>query len=284
VLVWEAFRSIGWQTDGSTGIGVADTPGLPVFAHLPLLVNEQRKKISKRRDKVAVEEYRDQGYLPEAFVNYLALLGWSPPGGEEIFDTDQLIEWFHLEDVNHSPAFFDVAKLTHLNGEYVRALPVESFIAACEPWLRGEQVPWADADFDPAVFARLAPLVQERVAVLGEVTDMVDFLFLARPAVDGEAWDKAVAGDSEAVAILSAAIEAYAGLADDWTSTALHAATLAVAEGVGRKLGKAQAPIRVAVTGRRVGLPLFESLEVLGPDRTLDRLADAVRRVEAGEA
>ena len=87
VLVWEAFRSLGWRTDGSTGAGVVDTPGLPVFAHLPLLVNEQRKKLSKRRDPVAVESYRDQGYLPEAFVNYLGLLGWSPPGGEEIFDT-----------------------------------------------------------------------------------------------------------------------------------------------------------------------------------------------------
>ena len=84
-------------------------PGLPVFAHLPLLVNEQRKKLSKRRDKVAVEEYRDQGYLPDAFVNYLGLLGWSPPGGQELFDTDQMVEWFRLEDVNHSPAFFDVA-------------------------------------------------------------------------------------------------------------------------------------------------------------------------------
>ena len=91
LLVWEAFRSLGWQTDGSTGAGVDGTPGLPVFAHLPLLVNEQRKKLSKRRDPVAVESYRDQGYLPEAFVNYLALLGWSPPGGEEIFDTDQMI-------------------------------------------------------------------------------------------------------------------------------------------------------------------------------------------------
>ena len=81
VLVWEAFRSLGWRTDGSTGAGVVDAPGLPVFAHLPLLVNEQRKKLSKRRDPVAVESYRDQGYLPEAFVNYLGLLGWSPPGG-----------------------------------------------------------------------------------------------------------------------------------------------------------------------------------------------------------
>ena len=94
----------------------------------------------------------------------------------------------------------------------------------------------------------------------------------------------AVAGDGEAGAILSAAVEAYSGLVDDWTSTALHAATLAVAERVGRKLGKAQAPIRVAVTGRRVGLPLFESLEVLGPDRTLDRLTDALGRIETGEA
>ena len=99
------------------------TPPLPVFAHLPMLVNEQRKKLSKRRDPVAVESYRDQGYLPDAFVNYLGLLGWSPPGDEEIFSVDQMLEWFRLEDVNHSPAFFDVVKLTHLNGEYIRAMP-----------------------------------------------------------------------------------------------------------------------------------------------------------------
>jgi len=283
ILVWEALRSLGWQTDGTTAAGVVDAPGLPVFAHLPLLVNEQRKKISKRRDKVAVEEYRDQGYLPEAFVNYLGLLGWSPPGGEELFDTDQMIDWFRLEDVNHSPAFFDVTKLTHMNGEYVRAMPVETFIEACGPWLTGEQAPWPTSGFDPEVFARLAPLVQERVAVLGEVPAMVDFQFLDRPDIDEEAWGKAVSDDPVAVTILSAAIEAYAGLTDRWTHEALYAATEAVAEGVGRKLGKAQAPIRVAVTGRRVGLPLFESLEVLGPDRTLERLRSAVRRAEGGD-
>ncbi len=283
VLVWAAFRSMGWKTDGSTGPGPVDTPGLPFFAHLPLLVNEQRKKISKRRDKVAVEEYRDQGYLPEAFVNYLALLGWSPPGGEEIFDTDQMIEWFRLGHVNHSPAFFDVAKLTHMNGEYVRAMTTEAFTAACEPWLTGGGPPWPDADFDPGVFARVAPLVQERVALLGEVPGMVDFLFLDHPVIDADAWAKAVAGDAAAVDILSAAIEAYEGLTDQWTHDRLHAATLAVAEGMGRKLGKAQAPIRVAVTGKRVGLPLFESMEVLGPERTLERLRTARSRARDGD-
>jgi glutamyl-tRNA synthetase len=278
VLVWDAFGSLGWQTDGSTGAGVVPTPGLPVFAHLPLLVNEQRKKLSKRRDPVAVESYRDQGYLPEAFLNYLALLGWSPPGGEELFDTAQMIAWFRLEDVNHSPAFFDVAKLTHMNGEYLRAMTPEDFIERCRPWLTGDQAPWPTANFDPDVFARLAPLVQERVATLGEVPAMVDFVFLDQPDIDEGAWAKAVSDDPAAVAILTAAIEAYTSIADRWTHEELHAATLAVAEGAERKLGKAQAPIRVAITGRTVGPPLFEALEVMGPERVLDRLRSAVAR------
>jgi glutamyl-tRNA synthetase len=245
-----------------------------------MLVNEQGKKLSKRRDPVAVESYRDQGYLPEAFVNYLELLGWSPPGGEEIFDVDQALEWFRLQDVNHSPAFFDVVKLTNLNGKYIRAMPTESFIEACGPWLLGPSAPWPESNFDREVFAALAPVVQERVAVLGEVPAMVDFLFLDRPEIDAEAWAKAVASDDLAPTILAGAIEAYEGLRGTWTRDALHAATLEVGEAVGRKLGKAQAPIRVAVTGRRVGPPLFEALEVLGPDETLARLREALERAE----
>jgi glutamyl-tRNA synthetase len=227
---------------------------------------------------VAVESYRDQGYLADAFVNYLGLLGWSPPEGQEIFDVGQMLEWFRLEDVNHSPAFFDVVKLTHINGEYIRAMPTEAFIEACRPWLTGEHVPWPDSSFDEAVFAALAPVVQERVAVLSEVPAMVDFMFLDAPPIDDEAWAKAIAGDDLAVTILSGAVEAYEELVDSWTHDALHAATLAVGEGVGRKLGKAQAPIRVAVTGRRVGPPLFEALEALGSERTLDRLRAAIGR------
>ena len=203
VLVWEALARAGWMTDGSTGGGPAPAPPLPVFAHLPMLVNEQGKKLSKRRDPVAVESYRDEGYLPEAFVNYLELLGWSPPGDEEIFDVDQALEWFRLQDVNHSPAFFDVVKLTNLNGKYIRALPTESFIEACGPWLSGPAAPWPASNFDPEVFAALAPVVQERVAVLGEVPAMVDFMFLDRPEIDAEAWAKAVASDDLAATILA---------------------------------------------------------------------------------
>jgi glutamyl-tRNA synthetase len=278
ILTWEALVGLGWRTDGSTGAGVGPAPGLPVFAHLPMLVNEQRKKLSKRRDPVAVESYRDQGYLPDAFVNYLGLLGWSPPGGEETFDAAQMLQWFRLEDVNHSPAFFDVDKLTHLNGEYVRAMPLDAFIEACRPWLTGDRAPWPDAAFDEKAFTAIAPLVQERVAVLAEVPAMVDFLFLEDPPVDEDSWARSVAGDEQAGTILAAAIGAYRGLVDDWRRDALHAATLAVGEGVGRKLGKAQAPIRVAVTGRRVGPPLFESIELLGAERTLARLEAALDR------
>jgi glutamyl-tRNA synthetase len=282
ILMWEALSSLGWVTDGSTGADLGPIPPLPVFAHLPMLVNEQRKKLSKRRDPVAVESYRDQGYLPEAFVNYLALLGWSPPGGEEIFDVDQLVQWFDLKDVNHSPAFFDVVKLTHINGEYIRAMPVDAFIDACGPWLTGASALWPAAAFDAEVFRRLAPLVQERVAVLGEVPAMVDFMFLDEPEIDDDAWAKAVTGDDAAEAILVAAVAAYRELAgSDWTAEALHAATLAVGEGVGRKLGKAQAPIRVAITGRRVGPPLFEALEVLGPEKVLARMGSALGRLRA---
>jgi glutamyl-tRNA synthetase len=279
ILVWNALAELGWSTDGTSGPADEPVPPLPLFAHLPMLVNEKRQKLSKRRDPVSVESYRDEGYLPNAFVNYLALLGWGPPGGEELFTVDQMIDWFRLEHVNHAPAFFDVAKLTHMNGEYIREMPVEAFVKACEPWIGPDRAPWPPDQFDPGAFERLAPLVQERVAVLGEVPTMVDFVFLDEPVIDSDAWAKAVEGDELAATILHDAIAAYADLAFDWNQTTIRAATEAVAEGVGRKLAKAQAPIRVAVTGRRVGPPLFESLELLGLERTLDRLRSALARL-----
>ena len=107
----------------------------PAWAHVPVLVNEQRKKLSKRRDKVALESYRDEGYLAAAMVNYLMTLGWAPKGETEIVPWSVIEDEFRLEDVTHSPAFFDLKKLAAFNGDYIRALPLEEFVAACEPWI-----------------------------------------------------------------------------------------------------------------------------------------------------
>jgi len=250
---------------------------LPAFAHLPMLVNEKRQKLSKRRDPVAVEDYRDEGFLAPAVRNYLALLGWSHPEGREIISLEELIERFRLEDVNHAPAFFDVKKMRHINAEYLRAMPVDLFVEAAGPWLAPPSAPWPADHFDASVFARMASLVQERVAVLGEVPGMVDFLFVDEPAVDERSWSEATKDPDAAAAVLSGVIAAFADV--EWKADDLHAATAAVAESVGRKLARAQAPVRVAITGRSVGPPLFESLEVLGRQRALDRLQRALARL-----
>jgi glutamyl-tRNA synthetase len=295
VLIWEALET---AQAGADGTGAADAgevvgrarPQLPVWAHLPMLVNEHRQKLSKRRDAVAVELYRDQGFLAEALRNYLALLGWSPPGDDERVPVEVLIDNFTLRAVNHSPAFFDVKKLTHMNGEYIRELSVEHFIERTRPWVNpwGERAagrwvpgsvpppPWPPERFDEAVFVKLAPVIQERVTTLGEVPGLVDFVFLEEPPLDDPSWEKAITSDPEAPALLDAAINEYVD--SEWTSDALRAATLRVGERMGRKLAKAQAPIRVAVTGRAVGPPLFESLEVLGRSEVLRRLRTAAHR------
>lgn len=250
----------------------------PIWAHVPVVVNEKRQKLSKRRDKVALEMYRDEGYLADAMRNYLMLLGWAPSGDREIVPWSVIEEEFRLEQVNSSSAFFDEKKLRAFNGEYIRALTVEQFIDACQPWLVGpfaepdaefgiKAPPWLLEDYDPAVFARVAELAQTRIAVLSEIVSNVDFLFLARPQLDDASWEKA----SKEAHILPAVVEAFDALST-WDTATLKDTLVAVGEAHGLKLGKAQAPVRVAVTGRSVGLPLFESLEVLGRDATMQRL------------
>jgi glutamyl-tRNA synthetase len=250
-------------------LGVSDRP---VFAHLPILVNEKRQKLSKRRDDVAVGDYRDRGYLAEALVNYLALLGWGPADGIEIRPLAEIVERFRLEDVNQAPAFFDIDKLTHVNGVYMRELSTSAFIGAAGRFL--EHGPWAPGDFDFETFERMAPLVQERIATLAEVPGMVDFLFLDEPVVDQGSWDKAM--KPPAAEVLDATIVAYETVT--WTAESLLASLRATGEDLGLSLRKAQAPVRAALTGRSVGPPLFESLEVLGRERSLARLRAARAR------
>lgn len=275
MLLWRALNEV-------TGEFVE----LPSYAHLPLLVNEQRKKLSKRKDPVATESYRDQGYLPEAFVNYLALLGWSPRGDVEIAPVATLIEQFRLEDVSHSPAFFDVKKLTHMNGEYIRALSVEEFIRRSAPWVTpwssdwqpsDRQPAWTEDRFDAAIYKKMAPLVQERVATMGEIPAMVEFLFLDEPRVDEVGFDKVIGKDPVGRSVLEEALRHFE-LAKDWSAEALHATVVSVGDSLGLSLRKAQAPIRCAVTGALVGPPLFESLAYLGRKKTVQRLRAALAR------
>ena len=251
---------------------LGETP--PIWAHVPVLVNEQRKKLSKRRDKVALEQYKAEGILPSAMVNYLMTLGWAPAGDTEIVPWQQIVDEFRLEDVNHSPAFFDVKKLASFNGDYIRALSLDDFIAACGPFLA--DAPWPTERFNAEVFASVAPLIHTRVATLSEVPAMVDFFFLDDPAIDADAWQKTMAADFARDVLTDFAAgcgdvqwdhDSLKGLLEEWTTSREL------------KLGKTQAPIRVAITGRTVGPPLFESIEILGRDETLRRLNNALGRL-----
>ncbi len=245
----------------------------PRYAHLPLLVNAARKKLSKRRDDVSLGDYRARGYLPEAMANYLALLGWGPSDDKEIRPMSEIVQEFRLVDVNRAPAFFDAKKLEHFNGSYIRALSPEEYLARSEPWL-GEAAAWPAEQTRPDVLAALAPTVQQKVRTLSDIGRYVDWLFLAEPPSDAESWQKAMA-TPQALALLEDAIATFANV--DWGAEAAHAAALAIAERHGLRLGKAQAPIRVALTGRTVGPPLFESMVLL------DR-AEALRRLQAARA
>ena len=266
VLIWQALGG----------------PELPVFAHVPVLVNEQRQKLSKRRDRVALEDFRDQGYLPDAMRNYLVLLGWSPHGHEidphELLTVEQMIADFRLEDVKSSPAYFDEKKLAHFNGLYIRALARDDFVSRCQPWLAGGSAPWPAEAFDHAVFEQLAPLAQERVTTLAEVPGYVAFVFTDAFEMEQASFEKALLRDEGAAEILRLARTALRTC--EWTPAALKEVIEAVGEQVGRKLAKAQAPVRVATMGATVGLPLFESLDVLGRERVLERLDAALARLE----
>jgi glutamyl-tRNA synthetase len=248
----------------------------PRWGHVPVLVNEQRKKLSKRRDKVALEQYRDEGYLADAMVNYLMTLGWTPPGaeesGSEIASWDEMEAAFRLEDVTHSPAFFDEKKLAAFNGDHIRRMTLDEFVARAAAELPPE--------WDRDRFARIAPHIQERLTTLREVPGKVDFLFWPPEcdvAPDEASWDKAFAADW-ARPLLDDVIGAYGAL-EEWSTDALKVVLEDLMPRYELKLGKAQAPVRVAVTGRSVGPPLFESLEVLGRDEVVRRLRAASERL-----
>jgi glutamyl-tRNA synthetase len=250
------------------------------FAHMPLLVNEGRKKLSKRRDDVSMADYRQRGFLPQAMVNYLALLGWGPDDGVEVRPVSELVERYRLEDVNPAPAFFDQKKLSFVNAEHIRMLSTDDFLAAARPFLAHGQ-PSVEA------LAALAPLVQERVRTLAEVEPMIEFLVVDEPVADEASWTKAITKGRNVEAMLDATVARLDALgADEWEPGAIQAAVAGAAIDAGLvneagepQLSKAQGPVRVAISGRTVGPPLWESLAALGRDRTLARLRATRARV-----
>jgi len=233
---------------------------IPIYAHVPSIFGQDGKKLSKRHGAVGVGEFRSAGYLPEALVNFLALLGWAPDGETTIMSRDELVERFTLERVSASPAQFDYAKLDWMNGMYIRALPTDEFAHRLILWL-GEN----GYDWDAELVRKAAPLVQEKIARLDEFPDYARFLF--------EDVETSVDGGAE---VIAAAGDALADL-EPFTAQAIEAALRGVVERLGLKPRQAFQPIRVAVTGSTVSPGLFESIELLGREKTLRRLSAASR-------
>jgi glutamyl-tRNA synthetase len=241
---------------------------VPVFAHLPLLVDDRGRPLSKRWGDVAVSAYREQGFLPEAMVNYLALLGWSYDDRTNIFSVDELVERFSLERVGKNPAAFDVAKLEWLNSHYVKEMDAASLAAALVPVCVEHGLP-AGSPEGRALLEAVVPLLAERLKRLTEAPPMIAFLF-GRVEPEG----KAARLVQENAAYLGDAAAALEGVTE-WTTPAIEAALRALAEEQGLKPKQAFQPVRAAVTGTLVSPPLFESLEILGRDETLERLRAA---------
>jgi glutamyl-tRNA synthetase len=256
-----------------TDIGVAS--GTPRFGHLPFVTGEGNKKLSKRDPQSNLDVYRERGFLPEGLANYLALLGWSIAEDRDIFSLAELVEAFDVTRVSANPARFDLKKAEAINATHLRALPVEEFVARVVPYLAAaglvQEPPTAEQD---RVLRAIAPLAQERMIVLSEAVGLLAFLFVDAVEIDPAAAEKQLSG-ADAVEVLDAAAAALSSLAD-WTTPAIESALkTALVEELGRKPRQAFGPVRVAVSGRTVSPPLYESIELLGRERTLARLEAA---------
>lgn len=251
-------------------IGVATH--IPQFGHLPYVVGEGNKKLSKRDPESNLFHHRDRGFIPEGLLNYLSLLGWSLAPDRDVFTMDEMTAAFDVANVNPNPARFDVKKAEAINGDHVRRLSLDEFVERSIPYCSGaglfNDVPRPS---ERALLAAAAPLVQERVSLLGEVPGMVGFLFTADDELEIEA-DARASLDADAAAVLDAGVAALEPLADFTPAAIEEALRAALIDGLGLKPRTAFGALRVAVSGRRVSPPLFESMELLGRDSTLARL------------
>ena len=245
---------------------------LPRFAHLPYVMGEGNKKLSKRDVESNLFHHRDRGFIAEGLLNYLSLLGWSLAPDRDVFSMDEMVAAFDVTSVNPNPARFDLKKAESINGDHLRLLSPEDFQARSLPYLESAGVlsePVSDEDM--AKLTQIMPHVQERVGLLGEVPDLIRFVFLGDDAIEIEADARKTLQDSSA-SVLEAAIATLEGLETWNTASVEDVLRAAIVETMEISPRHAFGPLRVAISGRRISPPLFESMEVLGRESSLARL------------
>ena len=261
VLLYQAF---GWEP--------------PVFAHLSRILGPDKAKLSKRHGAHSVLHYRDQGYLPDAVINFLGLLGWSLDDKTEIISRDEFVSHFDLSRALTNPAVFNAEKLDWMNGVYIRDMDPEEFGEAARPFLERA----VGAPVDMGRLMPIMPLLQERVKLLPEIGDMADFFFVEGPLdymVESLLGKKFAEKPDAALVALTKVVERVGHVAD-WEHAALEAAIRPLADDLGMKAGALFGLVRVAVTGRSAAPPLFETMAVLGRETVIERLNEALTRLQ----
>ena len=245
----------------------------PVFAHLPFVMGQDNAKLSKRNGEVSIAWYREAGYLPEAICNYLALLGWSPGDDLENISMKELTELFTVERVHSSPARFDMKKLEAINGDKIRALTLEEFMTWALPFLTKAGVISGTPE-ELALVKQALPIIQERIATLAEIPPMLKFLFVKEFAVDADSLPKI--SDAQSKEVLKVSYEKLQTLAD-WTHESIEGVLrVALIDGMALKPRIAFGAVRIAVTGSHISPPLFESMQLLGREKSLARIKAAL--------
>ncbi|MCR8694796.1 glutamate--tRNA ligase [Rhodococcus rhodochrous] len=256
-------------------VGVTDFT--PEFGHLPFVMGQGNKKLSKRDPESNLFLHRDRGFIPEGLLNYLALLGWGLADDRDVFSLDEMVAAFEISKVNSNPARFDQKKADAINAEHIRLLEPEEFAARLKSYLveHGR----IGADVDEALFRTAADLVQTRIVVLGDAWDLLKFLFVDEADFTLDEASAAKNLKEDAAPVLDASVSALEGLSE-WTTPEIEEALKsALIEGLELKPRKAFAPVRVAVTGSHISPPLYESMELLGRERTLARLRAGRARI-----
>ncbi len=250
------FQAFGWE--------------IPNYAHLPLIVGTDRSKLSKRHGAKGVGEFRQDGFLPEAILNYMALLGWTPPGGKEIVSLDEMIRTFDLKNVHSTPAVFDITKLEWMNGEYIRKMSDERLSKRLREFLVDH--PAKDK------IAPVVPLVKERIKKLSDFVPLTDFLF-EKPEYDREVFNKIKIEDKKEA--LDKVLYKMESLQKPWKAEEFEKAFRKLAEDLGVKVGDMFQLIRAAVSGQLVTPPLFESIKILGEEKAVKRIEEAMKFLQS---